>query len=477
MGEPVVMMDQLTVPNLGKPVRGSVTRAFALIGLGLSFAATMLATPAAAQGLSLIRDAEIEDLLNIYSRPIFRAANLGSQRIKVRIIRDRSFNAFVVDGRNVFMNSGALVQAQTPNEVIGVIAHETGHIVGGHMAGIRAKVAREATANLIMKVLGIGAMVAGAGAGKENGGDVLADGGRSVLTLGDDISQRSILSYRRVQEGAADQSGVQLLTATKQSAKGMITTFQRFAEQELFSDRLKDPYVVSHPMAQDRINQLTDLAQRSPYYDATDSPDLQLRHDLMRAKLAGFLETPQQVLNRYPSSNTSLPAQYARTISAFYSGGIEQALPKIDALIAERPNYPYFWELKGDLLMRKGDFRAAIAPMRKAVGLAEQPLLRVQLAQAMLGGKDEALVPEAIDLLRKALVQEESSEGHRQLANAYARQGNQGMALLSTAQATLLEGKMNEARQFAKRSQAFFKAETAQWRKADDIINIKEQGE
>ncbi len=443
----------------------------------LGLAMLLPVAPAAAQGLNLIRDAEIEDLLNIYSRPIFRAANLGAQRIRVRIIKDKAFNAFVLDGRNVFMNSGALLMADTPNEVIGVIAHETGHIVGGHMAGLRAKLAREATANLLMKVLGVGAMVAGAAAGKENSGDVTADAGRSALLLSDQITQRSILSYRRVQEGAADQSGVSLLTATKQSALGMKITFQRFAEQELFSDRLKDPYVVSHPMAQDRINQLSGMAEQSPYFNAKDPPELQLRHDLMRAKLLGFL-SPQLVINKYPSSDTSLPAQYARAIALFFTGGIAQAIPKVDALIAARPAYAYFWELKGDLLMRKGDFRGAIEPMRKAVALSkDQPLIRVQLAQAMISAQDNDLLPEAIALLRKGLVEEDNSDGYRQLANAYYRTGDEGMAYLSSARATQLEGKLTEAKRFAKRAQGFFKENTPNWVKADDILNIKAQGE
>jgi predicted Zn-dependent protease len=438
----------------------------------------MVAQPAAAQGLKLIRDAEIEDLLNIYSRPIFKAANLGSQRIKVRIINEKAFNAFVLDGRNVFMNTGALMEAQTPNEVIGVIAHETGHIVGGHMAGLRLKLSREATANLISKIVGIGAMVAGGAVGKDAGGEALGDVGRSALTLGDTISQRSILSYRRAQEGSADQAGVSLLTATKQSANGMLVTFQRFAEQELFSDRLKDPYVVSHPMAQDRINQLKEISQRSPYFEAKDSSELQLRHDLMRAKLSGFIEAPQMVLNRYPSKDQSLPAQYARAIASFYSGGIGEALPKIDALISARPDYAYFWELKGDLLMRKGDFKAAVEPMRKAMQLSkEQPLIRVELAQALIGSGNNAVLAEAIALLRKSQVEEENSEGYRQLANAYARQGEQGLALLSTARATQLEGKIGEAKKFAKRSQTFFPANTPNWLKADDILNIKTEGE
>jgi predicted Zn-dependent protease len=451
-------------------IRGIRSRAVAKLAWALPlalFAAPLLSMPAAAQGLNLIRDAEIEDLLNIYSRPIFKAANLGSQRIRVRIIKDKSFNAFVLDGRNVFMNTGALVEAGTPNEVIGVLAHETGHIVGGHMAGLRTKLQREATANLLLKILGTAAAVATKESSVVTGSSTFAD----------NLSQRSILSYRRAQEGAADQSGLQLLSATKQSAKGMIKTFERFAQQELFSDQQKDPYVVSHPMPQDRINQLSQAAARSLSYEAEDSPELQLRHDLMRAKLVGYI-SPQLALNRYPASDDSLPGQYGRAIGIAFTGGFKQALPKVDALIQQRPAYAYFWELKGDFLMKTGDFRGAIAPLRKALELSRgQPLIRVALAEALIGAQDNALLPEAVTLLRKGLVEEESSEGLRQLANAHFRMGDEPQAYLSSARATLLEGKLQEAKRFAKRAQALFPEGSPNWVKADDILSIKEPGE
>ena len=190
--------------------------------------------PAAAQNLPLIRDTEIENLLKDYSRPIFKAAGLGSQNISMRIVRHDSFNAFVVDGRNVFINTGTLMQAKTPNEVIGVIAHETGHITGGHLAALRSRIARDETKSLLLTILGIGLMVGGAVPGGDTAREMAGAGGGLAMG-GNDMLMRSLLSERRAQESAADQAGLRLLEATQQSGRGMLETFERFAQQEFWS--------------------------------------------------------------------------------------------------------------------------------------------------------------------------------------------------------------------------------------------------
>ena len=426
---------------------------------------------ASAQRLSFIRDAEIEDLLNEYSVPIFRAAGLGSARVKIRIVRAQSFNAFVLDGRNVFMNTGTLMQAETPNQVIGVIAHETGHIAGGHIAGLRAKIKRDQTRLLLMKILGIGAIAAGAASGSDEGQNIGGGIGKSILTGSDSATMRSILSYRRVQESSADQAAVSYLNTTRQSSKGMLETFERLSQQELFSTRHQDQYVRSHPMAQQRVAHLRNLASRSTYFNKRDPARLQLRHDLMRAKLSGYLDRPQTVFNRYPSSDGSLPAQYARAIGSYFSGGLRKALPRVDKLIAAKPNYAYFWELKGDFLMRSGKPVQAVKPLRRALKLARgNSLIQTRLAQALLGTKSKKHLGEVITLLRKSLVDEKSSFGYRQLASAYWANGRQGSAYLASAQAYFQEGRLKEAKRFARRAQQKFPRGSAAWIQADDII-------
>ena len=429
-----------------------------------------------AQGLSLIRDSEIEALLNDYAKPIFRAAGLGSGRITMRIVRNDAFNAFVLDGRNVFVHTGTLLMAKSPNEVIGVLAHETGHIAGGHMASLRARIAKDQTRALLTQIIGIGAMVAGGVSGGDGGRDAMA-GGQAVLQGGNEVIMRGLLSERRSQESAADQAGLQYLNATKQSGQGMLTTFERFQQQEYVSDQFKDPFVRSHPVATDRLARLRDLVNKSPYINAADSPDLQLRHDLMRAKLSGYLERPGIVFNRYPTTDKTLPARYARAIARFFQGGtgaLEAATAEVDALIKDQPNNGYFWEVKGDLLMRSGKLKEAIPHMRQALKLApDSPLIRVQLAIALQQSNDPAAITESVELLRKSLIEDQNSQAYRILANAYYKQNKGPEADAMTAQAYFLEGNLKQSQIFAKRAQLKLRQGSPEWIKNDDIINYR----
>ncbi len=420
-----------------------------------------------AQGLPLIRDTEIENLLNDYSRPLFRAAGLGEGRVAIRIVRSDVFNAFVLDGRNVFVHTGALMTANTPNEIIGVIAHESGHITGGHLAALRARIARDQTKALLIRMLGLGVAI--------------ATGQGAAMLAGDELIMRSLLAERRQQESAADQAGLKVLNATKQSGQGMLATFERFAQQEYISDAQKDAFVRSHPVAADRLAQLRDLVEHSPYLSTKDSAQLQLRHDMMRAKLAGYLERPQIVFNRYPPSDTSMPARYGRAIARFMQGGpngLTSALADIDGLIRERPDNAYFHELKADFLVRSGLNREAIAPLRQALRLAgEANLIRVQLGAALLATNDPAVVIEAVELLRKSLIEDENPRAYRELANAYYRQGKQPEAEAATAQAYFLEGDVKQAQFTAKRSQRGLRQGSPAWIKMDDIITYKLESE
>jgi predicted Zn-dependent protease len=448
------------------------------LALTLSFAVPACLTTAAAQGLPLIRDSEIEALLMDYAKPIFRAAGIGSGRVTVRIVRNDAFNAFVLDGSNVFVHTGTLMQANTPNEVIGVIAHETGHIAGGHMAALRARIAKDQTRALLTQILGIGAMIAGGVAGGDSGKEVM-QGGQAVMQGGSDVIMRGLLSERRSQESAADQAGLKYLNATKQSGQGMLATFERFQQQEYVSDQYKDPFVRSHPVATDRLNRLRELVSASPYGNQVDAPELQLRHDLMRAKLSAYLERPGTTLNRYPQTDKSLPARYARAIARFFQGGsgaLEASLVEIDALLKENPNSAYIWEVKGDILMRSGKMKEAVPVMRQALKLApESPLMRVQLATAMQGTNAPETLTESVELLRKALIVDENPQAYRMLANAYYKQGKGPEADAMTAQAYFLEGDLKQSQIFAKRAQLKLREGSPEWIKAGDIVNFKPQ--
>jgi predicted Zn-dependent protease len=428
--------------------------------------------PQPGKGLPVIRDAEIEQLLRDYTAPILRAAGLTQQNVQVVIIQERAFNAFVVDGRRIFVNVGALMESQTPNQIIGVLAHETGHIAGGHLSKLRQELANAQTQSIIALLLGVGAMVAAAKASPNSSIGQIAP---AAITGPQSMILRSLLSYQRAQEDQADRAAVKFLTATGQSPKGMYETFRRFADQTMFAARYIDPYLQSHPMPVERVRALEDLAKTSPYWEKTDPPDLQLRHDLMRAKLSGFTERPDTVARRYPLSDTSLPARYARAISAYRSSDLRGALAQIDALIQQHPSNPYFHELKGQALLETGRPAEAIAPLRKAASLATNAnLIKVMLGQALIATNDPKFAEEAVTLLRNVLIHEtELADGYRYLAMAYGRKGDLAQADLASAQSAFATGDFKTARQLAGRAKTRFPTGSPGWVKADDIATYK----
>ena len=454
--------------------------AFRAVALVTAAAVALGSMPARAQnggnaGIPMIRDAEIEQLLRDYYAPIQKVAGLGNQNVKVVIIEDRSFNAFVMDAHRIFVNAGALMEATAPNQIIGVFAHETGHIVGGHLSKMRQELANAQTAAIIAMLLGVGAVVAGARSGNSSMGDV----GGAVFSGPQAYIQNSLLAYQRAQEEQADRAGVRFLTMSGQSAKGMYDTFKRFADESLYSSRYINPYAQNHPMPEERMAALAELV-KTPFWDKKDFPELQFRHDMMRAKLYGFMDRPDAVLRRYPMSNATLPARYARAISVYRFGDVRDAVADIDSLIASMPNNPYFYELKGQALLETGHPSEAIAPLKRAVALAPDPaLIQITLAQALIGTNDAKLSNEAVTLLHSALIKEpESSDGYLQLAMAYGRKGDLADADLASAQAAFSRGDNKTARELAARAKERFPIGSPGWVRADDIVafnkNVKE---
>ena len=459
-----------------RPIRvARRTPAARIIALVTAVAMTTASLPVKAQptprGMPIIRDAEIEQLLRDYTQPVLRAAGLTQQNVQVVIINERTFNAFVVDGRRIFVNSGALMDSQTPNQIIGVLAHETGHIAGGHLSRLREQLATAQTQSIIAMLLGIGAIVAGGRSGSQGVGDI----GAAALTAPQEAIRRSLLSYQRTQEEAADRAGVKFLNATGQSAKGMYDTFKRLADQVLYQVRYMSPYLQTHPLPSERVAALEGLAKSSPYWDHKDPPALQARHDLMRAKLYGFLERPEGVARRYPLSDTSLAARYARAISAYRFFDPRGALAQIDALIQAQPQNPYFYELKGQALLEAGKPAEAVAPLRHAVQLAPNPaLIQVMLGQALVATHDRAHLDEAVSILQAAVVREpESPEGFMQLAMAYGQKNDLARADLASAQAAFVRGDLKTAREIAARAKTRFPVGSPGWVKADDLASLK----
>lgn len=418
----------------------------------------------------LIRDAEIEQLLRIYTFPIFRAAGLSPGAVKFHIISAGSINAFVANGQRIFLHTGLLLAAKDPNVVIGVLAHETGHIAGGHLTRLQRQLEKAQTVAIIGSLLGAAAAIGGAVAGANTGS---AAGG--LMAGANSIALRSLMSYQRAQEAAADQAAIKYLNATKQSARGMIVLFEELATQALGSLDRVDPYVLSHPLPRDRIALLEQLAKGSPYFNKKDSAGLKARHKMMQAKLHGFLEHSQIVMRRYPTSDTTPPARYARAIAHSCNGNIDAALREVAVLEKIMPSNPFLWELKGQMLLESSRVAQSIAPLSRAVKLAPRSgLIRILLAKALIATENEKNVDAAIKHLFKAQHTEgRSVELYRQWALAYGRKGDFAKADLSAADAAFYAGKYKLAKEFARRAKRRLAKNSRGWLRANRIIRFK----
>jgi predicted Zn-dependent protease len=441
---------------------------FAMIAFGLAL--HMRDAEAQSRNVPVVRDAEIEALVRDYAQPIFRAAGLSRSGIDIILVNDPSFNAFVA-GRRLFINTGALMIAETPNEIIGVIAHEAGHLAGGHQERLRAQIARAQTMAIVSALLGIGATVAGAAT--DNG--ALAGVGGGIAAGGAEMARRGLLGYQRTEETTADRSALTYLEKTKQSPKGMITTFERFASALALSGSRLDPYKLSHPLPRDRIANLSELARKSPYFEQKDPASLQQRHDLARAKIAAYTQSPGTVSRMFGRDRTGLAARYGDAITTFLYGNPGEALRKVDALIRVSPDYAYFHELRGEVLIKANRTDAAAEAFATATRLDpnDTGILKAGYGHALVAsGKPENL-KKAIGILKSAIAADrENPATYHLLAQAEGRLGDVAAAELATAEGHFFSGRFQDAKIFATRAQIKMKRGTPGWVRAQDIIEF-----
>ncbi len=422
---------------------------------------------AQAQNLPLIRDAEIENIIRTYATPLFQASGFSPQAIDVFLVRDSSLNAFATSGLRMFLHTGLLMKAEDPLEVIGVIAHETGHLAAGHTV-TRPDAARTATTAVIASyVLGLAAALA-------TGRGEIAN---AAIAGGQDIAIKGLLRYSRSQESAADQFAVKVLNGTEQSPRGLLDFLRLVGGQEtLFSDR-QDPYLRTHPVTAERITFMENQVRRSPYGQKPAPPNLIEMHARMRAKLFGFLEAPEQVLRRYPESDTSLAARYARATAHYQAGRVEKSLTLMNALIADYPDDPYFRELKGQILFDNGRVAEALpeyeAASRLLPGSAQ---IHLAAAQARLELNDPDQNAAALDHLTKTLQDEPgNSFAWRLNAIAHGRLGDVGMTALSLAESAIARGNAKEALDQSKRAQRILSEGSPAWLRARDLEQLSQR--
>ena len=416
--------------------------------------------------IGFIRDAEIESAIRLFITPVFTAAGLDPAAVHIYLVNDPRINSFVAGGQNIFINTGLIQRSQTPNQIIGVLAHETGHIAGGHLARSQEELRNDTIKGIIAMVLGAGATAMAHGAGPAGG-----------LIGGAAVAQRSFLSYSIEQEARADQAALRFLDATHQSARGLLQFFRILEGEELLSPERQDPYLRTHPLTSQRIDYVADWVAHSRYSNVPDKPEFIEMHRRMVAKLNGFLDPPSKTLAQYKATDTSVAARYARAIAYYRIPDLPHALPLIDGLIAQEPKNPYFEEMKGQMLFENGKVEEALAPYEAAVKLApDQPLLHIELAQVQIETGRPALNQSALANLKDAVrFESRNAEAWHFLAVAYGRAGDFGMASLAGAEGAMAEGDKQLALQQASRAIQLLKPGTPGRLRAEDLKQIAQR--
>jgi predicted Zn-dependent protease len=424
--------------------------------------ALVVALPALAA--SVVRDAETEAVIDRIALPIFSAARLDRESIDIYIVNDEKLNAFVAGGQNLFINTGLIMRAKSPDELAGVIAHETGHIAGGHLSrGLQAQ--QNAGISSVAGML-LGAAAAAAGA-PELGTALMAGG----LTVG----QRNLLKFSRTQEQAADQAAVTYLRSLRMSPQGLLDFFHILETQNLRITPDGSEYLRTHPLTRDRITFLEQQTAQSPYRAARPDPALVASYDRVVAKLDGFLSNPAQVIQK--RAGDSVPDRYARAVAYYRQPDLPKALAEIDGLIADDPKDPYFYELKGQMLFENGRIRESIEPNREALRYRpDSALLRFGLARSLMESGDAKDLAESAALLRDVVrVEPRNGSAWRFLGIAEGRLGNEGASAMALTEQSVLVGNRKDAELYVRRAEQFIKPDDPNWYRLQDLSRAVEE--
>ena len=445
-----------------RAIRPGFGRVLAFIA-GFSGAFFAVAPPASAQAIALLQDTETERLLRTYEDPILRVAGIDPGAVKMYIVNDTSLNAFVAEGQNIFVNAGLFILLENPNELTGVLAHETGHMAGGHLIRDTSAIAKAEIPMLLSMVVGMAAAIAGAG-----------EAGMILMGMGQSAAAAQFMSFSRVQESTADQMGQRFLRLTHQSGKGMVDVFNRMANDAARESKTPGAFVSTHPADRDRVSLMQDESDASPYRDVPDSPESIHAYQMVKAKVVGFLLPPKVVFYRYPLSDKSEPARYARAMVYMRLPDLPKALAEINSLIKDEPKNPYFYEILGQIYVSMSQPTKGVTPYQTSVNLLpDAPELRVSLAVAQIATAKKDLEKTAIENLKIAVQQDsDQSFAWYEMAQAYSDLGNEPMANLATAERYYTYGALQPAAVFARRAQLKLAKGSADWERASDIIAV-----
>ncbi len=424
---------------------------------------TALYNPAHAASQTIIRDAEIEQMIKTWTTPVIKSAGLSPGAVKIVLVQSPELNAFVAGGQNIFLYTGLLQKTENPGEVIGVVAHELGHIAGGHL--VRAGEQAERTSYEVM----LGAIV-GIGVGAATGS---GDAAAAILSGTSSFAQRNMLAFSRTQESSADQAGLRFLKDAQMNPSGLPSFLEKLADQELLPASQQNEYVRTHPLTRDRISTLENDVAQSPLRQKSWSDTWVRDHARMKAKLIGFI-TPQQVAWAYPADDTSIPAQYAHAIAAYRANQVDDAIKKTNALIEREPNNPYFHELKGQMLYDFGRASSAIAPYARAVELApDQALIKLGYAQARAEDPRAPLstLRDTITILDQVrLAEPRNTRVLRLLGTLHGRLGHTGMAQAWLAEEAFLQARYDESRRLANGARLDLPKDSPARQRVEDLI-------
>ena len=429
----------------------------------LAFAALLMLGTQSASAQSILRDAETEALLQEMVDPLAEAAGLGEGAVDVVLINDPSINAFVAGGQRIFVHSGLINAADTANEVQGVLAHELGHITGGHVIRIYEGLGKATNITILSMVVGIAAALAGAG-----------DAAMGAMALGQQVATGSLMAFSRTQEASADAAGAQFLSAAGITGKGSIEFFKKLQNYEFrygYSQDDEQTYARSHPLSGDRISRLQGDYERDPAWDKAPDADQQRRFERIKAKLYGYLAKPADTLNHYPEYMTGVPARYARAYAYHKDARIDQALAETDALLASNPNDPYFLELKGQVLLESGRPKEALVALRRATELTgNEPLIAATFGHALIATEDAGNFDEAERVLRAAVSKDrENPFAWYQLGVVYGSKGDIPRAQLASAEQQIMSDRPREALQNAQAAERSLPTGSPDWLRAQDV--------
>lgn len=418
---------------------------------------------ASAREFGLIRDAEIETTIRAYAAPILNAAGLDAEAFNVHLVNSTVLNAFVAGGQRLFVTTGLLRRSENAGQVVGVIAHEAGHIAGGHLARMEDEMEKLGTLAMISQLLGV---AAGAASGNAGAGAAIGLGGMQV-------AERTFLHYSRTQESSADQAGVSFLDNAGLSSRGMQEFLEILSGQEALISSRQDPYLLTHPLTRDRVAFVEHHVAGSRLANKPMPSGFEEMHRRMVAKLDGFLDAPETTLRKYHEDDRSTAARYARAIAYYRIPDLERALPLIDGLIVEEPKNAYFAELKGQILFENGRLAEAEPNYRRAVELLpDVPMLRTELAHVQIEMNRPELLDSTIASLNEALrVDRFDALAWRLAATAYGRKGEMGMSSWALAEHNLLTGQPRAAKALAERAMKLLKPGSPGWLRAQDIAS------